>query len=172
MKPQSFRIVNEAVRANALAAVGALALPEKKSGFEPIKAGEKPEAIWVVRIEAEKQTRTNRQNRYLWGVVYKTIVDNDPGYFINEKTERVLSNAGLTPADVVHAFCKRCFLEPVFVADMVLEPSTKKLDRVAFNDYVEDIRRWATLELQIFIPDPCAAGYADIGRGQCVNNGY
>ncbi|SUO95225.1 hypothetical protein [Suttonella ornithocola] len=162
MKPQQYRLISEQVRANALAAVQAL--PISDAGFSRITHENKKAKIWVVRIEEEKQTRTHRQNRYLWGVVYKTIIDNDPGIFASEQTDAVLKQAGLTVKDVVHEFCKRRFLMPVFVAGIEVMPSTKTLEKAAFNDYVEDIRRWAAHELQIFIPDPVVAGYADIGR--------
>lgn len=151
MKDQHFRLVNESVRSNALAAVRAAEIGG--------------DSVLVVRIETEEKKRTQRQNRYLWGVVYKTIVDNDPGFFGNEETEALLKNARLSMADVIHEFCKQCFLPPVHVAvgeGMVLSPSTTRMTRREFNAYVEDIRRWAADSLQVFIPDPAACGYEDL----------
>ena len=54
-------------------------------------------------------------------------------------------------------------IEPV---EKKLTQRQNKLNRQEFNDYVENIRRWAANELQVFIPDPYAAGYEDIGRGR------
>lgn len=156
MKTTQFRIVNEQVRANALAAVSAL--PTCKKGLQ--------DGVWVVRIETEKKSRTQRQNRYLWGVVYKTIVDNDPGFFSNEITAAMLRKHHLTITDLVHEYCKDQFLGGfVFLQtdhQVEMRASTAKLDRQAFNEYVEAIRRWAASELEVFIPDPVAAGYDDL----------
>lgn len=155
MNGQQFRLVNEMVRGNAMRAVQAAAI----GGDE----------ILVVRIEPEEKKRTQRQNRYLWGVVYKYLVDNDPGYFGNEETERLLKGRGIAMNEIVHEFCKAQFLPPLELSiggGMKITKSTAKLNRQEFNDYVENIRRWAAQELQVFIPDPYAAGYEDIGRGR------
>ena len=123
----------------------------------------------VVRIEPEEKKRTQRQNKYLWGVVYKYLVDNDPGYFGNEETERLLKGRGIAMNEIVHEFCKAQFLPPLVLTiggGMKITKSTAKLNRQEFNDYVEAIRRWAAQELQVFVPDPYAAGYEDIGRGR------
>ena len=126
--------------------------------------------IMVVRIEPEEKKRTLRQNKYLWGVVYKYLVDNDPGYFVNEETERLLKGRGIAMDEVVHEFCKAQFLPPVDLGiggGMRITKSTAKLNRQEFNEYVESIRRWAAESLQVFIPDPYAAGYdALVWRGR------
>lgn len=164
MKGQHFRLVSEAVRGNALAAVRAAEIGG--------------DSVLVVRIESEEQKRTQRQNRYLWGVVYKTIADNDPGFFGNEDTVEALRTAGLTVQDAVHEYCKRMFLRgetlwlPVdecgdFGEDFFVRKSTRKLSRREFHEYVENIRRWAAEGLQVFVPDPAACGYEDLAwRGK------
>ena len=155
MSGQQFRLVNEQVRGNAMRA-----LQSAEIGGD---------AILVVRIEPEEKKRTLRQNKYLWGVVYKHLVDNDPGYFVNEETERLLHGRGIAVTEIVHEFCKVQFLPPVDLGiggGMRITKSTAKLNRQEFNDYVENIRRWAAESLQVFIPDPYAAGYEDIGRGR------
>lgn len=150
----NFRIVNEQVRANAIAAIRAVEIDREK--------------LMTVRIEEDKKSRTLRQNAYLWGVVYKHIVDNDPGFFASEKTERLLKTHGLKIVDVVHEFCKSQFLPPLFVpvgdGGVKMGLSTAKLNRSEFNDYVEEIRRWAAFDLQVFIPDPVQADFDDVGR--------
>nr|DAG02311.1 MAG TPA: protein NinB [Myoviridae sp. ctRci5] len=155
MNGQQFRLVNEMVRGNA---IRALQLAEI-GGDE----------IMVVRIEPEEKKRTQRQNKYLWGVVYKYLVDNDPGYFVNEETERLLHVRGIAMNEIVHEFCKAQFLPPVDLGiggGLRITKSTAKLNRQEFNDYVENIRRWAAEALQVFIPDPYACGYEDlVGRG-------
>ena len=102
MNGQAFRLVNEMVRGNAIRALQAAAI----GGDE----------ILVVRIEPEEKKRTQRQNKYLWGVVYKYLVDNDPGYFCNEETERLLKGRGIAMNEIVHEFCKSAFLPPLELA--------------------------------------------------------
>ena len=150
MNGQQFRLVNEQVRGNAMRAVQAAAIDG--------------DAILVVRIEPEEKKRTLRQNKYLWGVVYKTIVDNDPGYFVNDAVDALRKTARLSTAEVVHEFCKARVLPSADLPGLqiTVAPSTAKLPRKEFQDYVESIRRWAADELQVFVPDPYQAGYEDL----------
>lgn len=151
MNGQAFRLVNELVRGNAIRALQSAAI----GGDE----------IMVVRIEPEEKKRTLRQNKYLWGVVYKTIVDNDPGYFVNDAVDALRKTARLSTAEVVHEFCKARFLPSADLPGLqiTVAPSTAKLPRKEFQDYVEAIRRWAADELQVFIPEPTVCGYDDLG---------
>ena len=151
MNGQAFRLVNELVRGNAIRALQSAVI----GGDE----------IMVVRIEPEEKKRTLRQNKYLWGVVYKTIVDNDPGYFVNDAVDSLRKTARLSTAEVVHEFCKARFLPSADLPGLqiTVAPSTAKLPRKEFQDYVESIRRWAADELQVFIPDPTVCGYDDLG---------
>lgn len=151
MNGQAFRLVNELVRGNAIRALQSAAI----GGDE----------IMVVRIEPEEKKRTLRQNKYLWGVVYKTIVDNDPGYFVNDALDALRKTARLSTAEVVHEFCKARFLPSADLPGLqiTVAPSTAKLPRKEFQDYVESIRRWAADELQVFVPDPTVCGYEDLG---------
>lgn len=151
MNGQAFRLVNELVRGNAIRALQSAAI----GGDE----------IMVVRIEPEEKKRTLRQNKYLWGVVYKTIVDNDPGYFVNDALDALRKTARLSTAEVVHEFCKARFLPSADLPGLqiTVAPSTAKLPRKEFQEYVESIRRWAADELQVFIPDPTVCGYDDLG---------
>lgn len=151
MNGQAFRLVNELVRGNAIRALQSAVI----GGDE----------IMVVRIEPEEKKRTLRQNKYLWGVVYKTIVDNDPGYFVNDAVDSLRKTARLSTAEVVHEFCKARFLPSADLPGLqiTVAPSTAKLPRKEFQEYVESIRRWAADELQVFVPDPTVCGYEDLG---------
>jgi len=151
MNGQAFRLVNELVRGNAIRALQSAVI----GGDE----------IMVVRIEPEEKKRSAQQNKYLWGVVYKTIVDNDPGYFVNDAVDALRKTARLSTAEVVHEFCKARFLPSADLPGLqiTVAPSTAKLPRKEFQDYVEAIRRWAADELQVFVPDPYQAGYEDLG---------
>jgi len=151
MNGQAFRLVNELVRGNAIRALQSAVI----GGDE----------IMVVRIEPEEKKRSAQQNKYLWGVVYKTIVDNDPGYFVNDAVDSLRKTARLSTAEVVHEFCKARFLPSADLPGLqiTVAPSTAKLPRKEFQDYVESIRRWAADELQVFIPEPTVCGYDDLG---------
>nr|DAK29103.1 MAG TPA: NinB protein [Caudoviricetes sp.] len=151
MNGQQFRLVNEQVRGNAMRAVQAAAIDG--------------DAILVVRIEPEEKKRSVQQNKYLWGVVYKTIVDNDPGFFCCDAVDSLRKTARLSAAEVVHEFCKARFLPSADLPGLqiTVAPSTAKLPRKEFQEYVEAIRRWAADELQVFVPDPYQAGYKDLG---------
>ena len=150
MTTQSFRLVNEQVRRNAIAAIMALRTD-----------GE----IMTVCIAPEEKKRSTQQNKYLWGVVYKTIVDNDPGCFCCDVVDSLRKTARLSAAEVVHEFCKARFLPSADLPGLqiTVAPSTAKLPRKEFQEYVESIRRWAADELQVFVPDPYQAGYEDLG---------
>ena len=158
MKGQHFRLVNEAVRSNVLAAVRTAEIGG--------------DSVLAVSIEPEVKRRTQRQNRYLWGVVYKTIADNDPGFFGNESTVAALHAAGMSLEEAVHEYCKRVFLpgETLWLdvgddgggEDFHIRKSTTALSRKEFHEYVEAIRRWAAMELQVFVPDPYQSGYGDL----------
>ena len=151
MTTQSFRLVNEQVKHNAIAAIRAAHIGDGET--------------LVVRIEPEEKSRSHRQNRYLWGVVYKTIVDNDPGFFVNDAVDALRKAAKLSTVDVVHEYCKARFLPSADLPGLqiTVAPSTAKLPRKEFQDYVEAIRRWAADELQVFVPDPTVCGYDDLG---------
>lgn len=151
MNGQAFRLVNELVRGNAIRALQSAVI----GGDE----------IMVVRIEPEEKKRSVQQNKYLWGVVYKTIVDNDPGFFCCDAVDSLRKTARLSAAEVVHEFCKARFLPSADLPGLqiTVAPSTAKLPRKEFQDYVESIRRWAADELQVFVPDPTVCGYDDLG---------
>ena len=150
MTTQSFRLVNEQVKHNAIAAIAAAKIGD----------GE----IMTVCIAPEEKKRSVQQNRYLWGVVYTTIGDNDPGFVCCDVVDSLRKTARLSAAEVVHEFCKARFLPSADLPGLqiTVAPSTAKLPLKEFQDYVEAIRRWAADELQVFVPDPYQAGYEDL----------
>jgi len=98
-----------------------------------------------VTIEKETHKRSNQQNRFLWGIVYKTISDFT-GY----------------DEDEVHALCKEKF-NPKFLnivnvntgeeTEERIAGSTAKLSTKDFIEYVEKIQRYFA-GLGCVIPDP------------------
>ncbi len=96
----------------------------------------------------EENTRTARQNKFLWGVCYPLVV--------RALLER--GEAGVNK-DVVHKLLTEMFLEPqiVYVKTLnkvVTEYSSKRLTKRQFSDYWKLIQQWAAEQLQIYIPDP------------------
>ena len=91
---------------------------------------------WDYINPAKKMTRSQKQNKYMWGLVYKTI-SNDLGY---------------TP-DEIHQLMAEKFLSyekkgKTFVL------STATLNTKEMEAYLEDVRRFASMELSCFIPLP------------------
>ena len=95
----------------------------------------------IVMVTAEKlrKHRTDAQSRYYRGVVLKTIADYS-GYSGQEELE------------ALHYEMRRRFLPNR--GRLNIPVSTTALDTVEMTEYIENIRRWAAEELQLYIPDP------------------
>jgi hypothetical protein len=103
---------------------------------------------YVVKIE-KKNKRSLNQNQYYWGVVCEMVKDGlrDAGYR-EVKTK-----------DDAHEIMKALFLKQRIVnelTDEVIEVpgSTAKLTTIEFNNYIEEIIKWAGEYLSIAIPLP------------------
>lgn len=92
--------------------------------------------------------RSNKQNRYLWGVVYKTL---------SEGMSR--QHSALITPEMVHQLCKQYFAPRVDVpgTGKTIPMSTTELCRSgneeSFQDYVTQIQELAAHK-GIYIPDP------------------
>jgi hypothetical protein len=97
----------------------------------------------IVIVSECRGKRSDNQNRYIWGVVYKLISDFT-GYTCEE----------------VHEYYKEKFLSDKKTIQIGAEEipinvaSTTKLSTKEFEEYCENIRRHAAVELQILIPEP------------------
>lgn len=104
-----------------------------------INLGDKP--VQTVEIKDFKKNRSSQQNRYYFGIVLPLLADN----YGDAKTD-------------FHEFLKRKFLMPriVEIDGMRFEimPSTSKLSTVDFNEFVEQVCRFASEEMGIFVPPP------------------
>lgn len=89
-----------------------------------------------VIVREYKSQRSNNQNNYYFGVVCQILGD----YF------------GYTPEEM-HDALKMKFLRKG-AADLETVTSTTKLNTAQFEDYLENVRRWALLEYQITVPLP------------------
>ena len=95
-----------------------------------------------------KPNRSSQQNAYLWGVVYKSILD----HFV------LTGNYGYTAQDM-HDFLKGRYLshKGKVIDDgenvMVVGVKTSRLNKEEFSEYVNNIKAWALDKLGIQIPD-------------------
>jgi hypothetical protein len=99
--------------------------------------------IFQVSIMPYKKSRSNPQNSYLWGVVYKTI-SNETGYTCDE----------------LHELFKSSFLPHKLITigdkSVKITPSTTELTTIEFEEFLELVKRYAAETIGIFIPDPNA----------------
>lgn len=105
-----------------------------------------------VKSDDGKSKRSNQQNRYMWGVVYKVLSDHT-GY----------------TSDEIHEICKWKFLKTWVrlekknhqSEEMQITKSTASLSTVEIEKYLEEIRRWASIELGCWIPLPNESAYPE-----------
>lgn len=112
--------------------------------------------MYKVYFSDQKPTRSNRQNRYLWGVVYKTIAD-ETGYDAQEIHEIMKLKFSLrTTFD--------------FAGEMVESTkSTTLMDTGEMADYIDSIIKWAaehfiTIPEANALPDEAYIGYIESGK--------
>ena len=85
-----------------------------------------------------KKLRSIHQNSYYWGVVVE-ILGNELGY----------------PPYNMHDALRMQFLsKPDEKTGLMKIASTTDLSTKQMEDYIEEIRRWASIELSIYIPEP------------------
>lgn len=104
-----------------------------KSYFSTLKADGL--YIWPMP-EKERHIRSIQQNKYYWSVICKLISDHT-GY-TSDEIHQILAEQFLSYEKDGRSFVK----------------STTKLKTTEFETYMEECRRWASVELQIYIPLP------------------
>ena len=102
---------------------------------------------YVISVERDGKTRTNPQNRWLWGCIYPMLLDG-------------LNAAGweFTNTDEVHDFCGR-FRDREVVnrhsGEVVhVSRSTREMGTVEMSTYCDTLRDFAQEYLNLQIPDP------------------
>jgi hypothetical protein len=100
------------------------------------------EKAYEVTVKERKSLRSIQQNRYLWGVVYPTILKHLPGWESDDVHEYFLGEC--FGWETLEGFGRRR-LRPI--------KRSSKLNKQEFGDYVSFIQRKAA-ELGIFIDDP------------------
>ena len=97
-------------------------------------------------VKVMQDSRSLRQNSYIWGVVYPTIAS-----FFREHWGEDYSN------DAIHEILKQKFLpfkvESLRSGEVTIYRSTTELTKREFFDYTEHIIRWAA-EFNCIIPEP------------------
>ena len=90
----------------------------------------------LITVEYVKDKRSERQNRYYFGVLIKILAD-ELGYSTDE----------------MHEALKWKFLK-IHETELPTVRSTTTLDIQEFSDYCEKIKQFAATELNIVLPDP------------------
>jgi hypothetical protein len=103
----------------------------------------------VITLTAEKPKNTisGAQQRYLWGVVYKMLSEGtEYGYTPDEWHDMMKAKFRMRFKEVVGPNGK--------VEELAYAASTAKMPMEEFNEYKENIQRWASIHLKMVIPDP------------------
>jgi len=91
----------------------------------------------VELLKPPRKPRSNNENSYYWGVVI----------------ELISQETGMTP-DESHEAMKLLFLKKRVSEKLWTIKSTATLNTLEFEEYLENVKRFASLELNIIIPDP------------------
>ncbi len=94
------------------------------------------EKCWKDARPKKKMTRSLKQNAYMWGVVYD-IMSKETGYLPDE----------------CHQLMQKQFLKYESQGEWFVK-STTKLNTKDMEIYLENVRRFASMELSCFIPLP------------------
>lgn len=100
-------------------------------------------------IVKDNRKRSIPQNSYYWGVVVPMVRSGlyEQGYDdvrTNDDAHDVLKSL----------FLKKRLVNRVSGDEIPIDGSTTKLSISEFNDYIEEVARWASQYLQIVIPSP------------------
>ena len=87
-------------------------------------------------VRKRRKDRSNQQNRYMWGVIYKLLSET----------------TGHTP-DEIHDSMRAMFLMDNLGKFSIMR-STTSLTTVEMETYLENIRQFASMELNCIIPLP------------------
>lgn len=104
--------------------------------------------LYDVSLKPRRPTRSAQQNRYLWGVVYKTFQK-----FLEAQGEHLTS-------EEVHRLCGAKFLRRSIVnhdsGEVIGETitSTTSLSTVEFGEYLDKVIAWLGEQFGIVVPSP------------------
>jgi len=117
--------------------------PQKKANLLKFFEGQKV-TFW---IEKYSNIRSVRQNRFLWGTVYSIAMQGfkDIGYDVSEEDVHGIFTS---------MFLTRKRLNEVSGEEISFVQSTTTLSTVEFQEYWQRIQRFASENLNCYIPDP------------------
>lgn len=137
---------------NARIINGSLKLYDKFSFVNLLKSFEGKEI--EIEVKEKKSDRSQEQNAYYWGVVVPIVQAG----LIDAGFEREIFRR----KEAVHELLKGLFCPLVQIVELnidsitTLEPTTTNLNTKQMLEYFDDIKRWASEFLGVFIPDPVA----------------
>jgi hypothetical protein len=104
-----------------------------------------------ITVEPQKDKRTNKQNRAMWGTIYDQLIDGiakEVGYDRHERAEaKELIHEGLCAKYQGYETCK-------VTGQQVRKFRTSKANKQEFSDYVEWVARFAAQEYGVVIVLP------------------
>lgn len=100
------------------------------------------DAAWSVEVTKHKPKRSDNQNRYLWGIVYPTILKTLDGWDADDLHEYLLGEH--FGWEVVEGFGRKR-MKPI--------RRSSRLTKLEFVDFTQFIQRRMS-EHGIYIPDP------------------
>ena len=103
----------------------------------------------TVTIDKLRGKRSIQQNRYYFGVPIKLIAEHT-GY-TKDETHELLKYKFLT---------ETIWLEGKATQVITVTKSTTDLTTVEMEEYLSEIRQWASLELSCYVPEPNETEYA------------
>ena len=108
-----------------------------------VLSGLSTDKAWLVQIGEHKPSRSQQQNKYLWGVIYRTILDAGQlqGWDADDLHEYLLGE--WSGWEVIEGFGRKR-MKPI--------RRSSALNKEEFSAYVDFIQR-KMAELGIFIPD-------------------
>ena len=133
MKPLFYGIVNEE---------GKLTLDDQISVRKYLMHFK--ESAVQVSIEKKKRPRSNEQNGFLW-------CKDGPYQLIGDF-------CGYTKEEA-HEAMRIMFLSDVGEHGLVIVRSTTDLSTEEFSEYLEQMQRWAAIDLDLYLPNPGEVGY-------------
>ena len=121
---------------------------------------------WAMKVGPYKAKRTDLQNRYLWGWVYKQIEDKlaDGGISIKCEDAREVPYT----KDILHEIFKGKFLILEVIetrkSSLTLYKSTKDLETDEFSAYCTAIKSFVWSFWKIQVPEPCDGVYSQYAK--------
>ena len=106
-------------------------------GFKKYLLGLEDKKVQVI-VRKFKTSRSLKQNSYYWGVIVPIIAD-----WVGEGDR-----------ESIHEALKEKFLKVRTSKGLKIVQSTTKLTTTEFEIYLEKVKRWASMECNLVIPDP------------------